>query len=406
MTYQECTEWMFTRLPMYQTQGASAYKKDLSNTLLLVNYLGNPEKKIKCIHVAGTNGKGSTSNFLASVYQEAGYRVGLYTSPHLVDFRERIRINGEKISEEYVCEFMIQHKLFFEENELSFFEMTVGLAFTFFDEKKVDLAIIEVGMGGRLDSTNIINPLVSVITNIGLDHTAFLGNTITAISKEKAGIIKPNTPVIIGEYTSQTKPVFISIAKEKQAPIYFASDLIQVTFPSDLKGAYQEQNKRTVLQTIELLNAQKEFFIAETVCKNGFLNVHRNTGFQGRWQQLQSNPKVICDTAHNKDGLAITLQQLTEETFTHLHLVIGFVNDKNLKELLPLFPKKATYYFCSPNNSRGLPPTLLADLASHFGLQGEVFNSVTAAYRNALKSAVTTDLIFVGGSTFVVAEIL
>lgn len=406
MNYQECTNWMFNKLPMYQTQGAIAYKKDLTNILLLSDYLGNPERKIKCIHVAGTNGKGSTSHFLASVFQEAGYRVGLYTSPHLIDFRERIRINGEKITEDFVCDFINKHEPFFEKNNLSFFEMTVGLAFNYFVNQNIDIAIIEVGLGGRLDSTNIISPLVSVITNIGLDHTAFLGTTLTQISREKAGIIKPKTPVVIGEYSDETKPVFIAKAKENNAEIYFASDLIQVTYPSDLIGNYQEQNKRTVLQTIHVINSQKQFYISESNIVKGFLRVSKNTGLKGRWQILQSNPKVICDTAHNQHGLKIVLKQLEEEIYNQLHLVIGFVNDKDLEKLLPLFPKKAHYYFCTPNNSRGIPSPFLAKKANQFGLKGSTFNSVSEAYQKALQSAAKEDVLFVGGSTFVVAEIV
>ena len=406
MNYHECTNWMFNKLPMYQTHGAIAYKKDLTNTLLLSDYLGNPERKIKCIHVAGTNGKGSTSHFLASVFQEAGYRVGLYTSPHLVDFRERIRINGEKITEDFVCDFINKHKPFFEKNNLSFFEMTVGLAFNYFVNQSIDIAIIEVGMGGRLDSTNIISPLVSVITNIGLDHTTFLGTTLTEISREKAGIIKPKTPVVIGEYSDETKPVFISKAKENNAEIYFASDLIQLTYPSDLVGNYQEQNKRTVLQTIHVINSQKQFYISESNIVKGFLSVSKNTGLKGRWQKLQSNPTVICDTAHNQHGLEIVLKQLEKEIHDQLHLVIGFVNDKDLEKLLPLFPKKAHYYFCSPNNSRGISSSVLAEKANQFGLKGSIFNSVSEAYQKALITATKKDVLFVGGSTFVVAEIV
>lgn len=276
MNYQETLDWMFSRLPMYQRQGASAYRKDLTNTLLLTEYLGNPHKNVKTIHVAGTNGKGSTSNMLASVLQEAGYKVGLYTSPHLRDFRERIKINGEDITEEYVITFFGKHKAFFEEHDLSFFEMTVGLAFEYFDTQKVDVAIIEVGMGGRLDSTNIITPLVSVITNIGLDHTQFLGNTLAEIASEKAGIIKKNIPVIIGEYTAETRPVFENKAKENESEIYFASDLIEQTPPSDLVGVYQEKNKKTVLQTLKVVQSQNHFTISEEAIQNGFLNVARN----------------------------------------------------------------------------------------------------------------------------------
>lgn len=391
---------------MYQRQGASAYRKDLTNTLLLTEYLGNPHKNVKTIHVAGTNGKGSTSNMLASVLQEAGYKVGLYTSPHLRDFRERIKINGEDITEEYVITFFGKHKAFFEEHDLSFFEMTVGLAFEYFDTQKVDVAIIEVGMGGRLDSTNIITPLVSVITNIGLDHTQFLGNTLAEIASEKAGIIKKNIPVIIGEYTAETRPVFENKAKENESEIYFASDLIQQTPLSDLVGVYQEKNKKTVLQTLKVLQSKKHFSISETSIRDGFLNVAKNTGFMGRWQVLQHNPKVICDTAHNKHGLEIVLDQLLKENYTNLHIVLGAVNDKDLDSVLPLFPKNAIYYFCKPDVPRGLEADVLQQKAKDFSLFGECYSSVKDAFEQAKKQALPTDVIFVGGSTFVVAEVV
>ena len=406
MNYAETLHWMFNQLPMYQNQGATAYKKDLTNTLILSEYLGNPERKIKTIHVAGTNGKGSTSHLLASVLQEAGYKVGLYTSPHLKDYRERIKINGENISEDFVCDFINEHKSFFEQNQLSFFEMTIGLAFDYFAKEAIDIAIIEVGMGGRLDSTNIITPLVSVITNIGLDHTQFLGDTLPLIAAEKAGIIKENIPVVIGEYTTETKPVFIEKAQNESTQIYFASELIDETFPSVLLGDYQVHNKKTVLQTIKILQEVSDFKITEENCRNGFLNVIKNTHLQGRWQVLQENPKVICDTAHNKDGLKIVLNQLQKEEFSKLHIVLGVVNDKDLAEILPLFPKDANYYFSKPNIPRGLDAAILQKEALEFGLIGEVFNSVRNAYEKALEVASSGDLIYIGGSTFVVAEIL
>jgi len=406
MNYSETLDWMFSQLPMYQKQGASAYKEDLTNTILLANHLNNPEKKIKTIHVAGTNGKGSTSHFLASILQEAGYKTGLYTSPHLKDFRERIKINGEDISEDFVVDFIASNKSFFEENQLSFFEMTVGLAFDYFRQENVDIAIIEVGLGGRLDSTNIISPLLSVITNIGLDHIQFLGNTIEKIAYEKAGIIKPKTPVVIGEYTFETKPVFESKAKETQSEIFFASELIQETYPSVLLGDYQVQNKKTVLQAIRVLQSQNQFKISEENITDGFWNVVKNTRLQGRWQQLGSHPKIICDTAHNKHGLEIVMKQLQREEFDTLHFVLGVVNDKDLDDVLPLFPKNAKYYFCKPNIPRGLEASILAKKAIIFGLNGKVFNSVTEAYEEARENASESDFIYIGGSTFVVAEIL
>lgn len=406
MNYKETLDWMFNKLPMYQTQGATAYRKDITNTVLLASHLGNPEKQLKCIHVAGTNGKGSTSHLLASVLQEAGYKVGLYTSPHLKDYRERIAINGEPISEEYVTNFINRNKAFFEANELSFFEMSVGLAFDYFTTSATDINIIEVGMGGRLDSTNIITPLVSVITNIGLDHTQFLGDTLEAIASEKAGIIKPNIPVVIGEYVTETKPVFIEKAKETHSDIYFASDLIVETYPSALIGDYQVQNKKTVLQVITVLQNQKKFTITEEAIKKGFLNVVENTHLQGRWQQLGENPKIICDTAHNSHGLKIVLNQLQNEIFDELHIVLGVVNDKNLDEILPLFPKDAKYYFCKPDIPRGLDSEILKAKAKENHLIGETYHSVSNAYQSAKKNAGSKDFIYVGGSTFVVAEIL
>lgn len=406
MNYKETLDWMFNKLPMYQTQGASAYRKDITNTVLLAKHLGNPERYLKCIHVAGTNGKGSTSHLLASVLQEAGYKVGLYTSPHLKDYRERITINGIPISEEYVCDFIKKNKAFFEANELSFFEMSVGLAFEYFVKQQTDINIIEVGMGGRLDSTNIITPLVSVITNIGLDHTQFLGDTLDAIAFEKAGIIKLNIPVVIGEYVNETKPVFLAKANEMHSEIYFASDLIAASYPSALLGDYQINNKKTVLQTLKILQDKKLLFVSETDIKNGFLNVIKNTGLQGRWQKLGENPTVICDTAHNAHGLKIVINQLKKEKYDQLHIVLGLVNDKNLTEILPLFPKNAIYYFCKPNILRGLDEIVLKEKAAEFNLVGQTYISVSKAYQAAKENAFVNDFIYVGGSTFVVAEIL
>ncbi|CAM3682969.1 bifunctional folylpolyglutamate synthase/dihydrofolate synthase [Flavobacterium chungbukense] len=405
MNYQETTEWMFNQLPMYQLQGASAYKEDLTNIKILAAHLGNPQNKLRCIHVAGTNGKGSTSHMLSSVLQEAGYKVGLYTSPHLKDFRERIKINSEEISEEFVIEFVAKHKSFFEANDMSFFEMTVGLAFDYFATEKTDIAIIEVGLGGRLDATNIITPLVSVITNIGLDHTQFLGNTLEAIAGEKAGIIKPNIPVVIGEYTDETKPVFLAKAEENNAPIYFASDLIDQIYLSDLIGDYQFHNKKTVQQTISILNNETDFKISNEQLTEGLLHVVKNTGLQGRWQQLGENPKIICDTAHNKHGLTVVMNQLKNEKYENLHIVFGVVNDKDLDSILPLFPKEATYYFCHPNSSRALPAEILQSEAKKHDLIGEKYNSVAIAFAEAKQNASENDFIYVGGSTFVVAEL-
>lgn len=410
MNYQETTHWMFNQLPMYQLQGASAYKKDLTNIKLLIHHLGNPQQNLKLIHIAGTNGKGSTSHMLASILSEAGYKVGLYTSPHLKDYRERIKIIDSKgsaeISENFVCDFIAKNKLFFESNDISFFEMSVGLAFDYFKKEQVDIAIIEVGMGGRLDATNIITPLISVITNIGLDHTQFLGNTLELVAIEKAGIIKPKTPVVIGEYSSETKNVFLAKAKEKNSEIYFASDLITKTYSSDLLGDYQTLNKKTVIQTIEILNKQTSFPISPSNIKNGLLNVVKNTKLQGRWQQISEFPKIICDTAHNKEGLEIVFNQIQKETFEKLHIVFGVVNDKNLDSILPLLPKNAIYYFSKPNNPRGLDASILFEKAKEYNLIGNAYNSITEAYKAAIEKAKPSDFIYIGGSTFVVAEIV
>ena len=406
MNYPETLNWLFNQLPMYQLQGASAYKKDLTNVHLLMDYLGNPESKLQCIHVAGTNGKGSSSHMLASILQEAGYKVGLYTSPHLKDFRERIKINGVMIPEYFVCDFVNQHQSFFEANDMSFFEMSVGLAFDYFAKEKIDIAVIEVGMGGRLDATNIITPLVSVITNIGLDHTQFLGNTLSAVATEKAGIIKSNIPVVIGEYTPETQPVFLAKAKENKSDLYFASDLITTSYTSDLIGDYQVHNTKTVIQTLTVLNQYTAFQTTESHWKKGLAQVVKNTGLQGRWQQLGESPKIICDTAHNTHGLKIVLNQIQKEPFNQLHFVLGVVNDKDLDEVLPLFPKNAIYYFCKPNILRGLEATILAQKATQFGLTGKIYNSVSDAYGKAKQNAQPTDFIYVGGSTFVVVEIL
>ena len=404
MTYKETTDWMFSQLPMFQMQGASAYKKDLTNTHLLVEHLQHPETKFKSIHVAGTNGKGSTSSMIASILQEAGYKVGLYTSPHLKDFRERIRINGEMISEDFVVDFISENKSFFKANQLSFFEMTVGLAFDYFAKEQVDIAVIEVGMGGRLDSTNVITPLVSVITNIGFDHTQFLGDTLPKIAAEKAGIIKSNIPVVIGEYSEETKPVFLDKAKFENTPIYFAQDNPEVVYQCALLGDYQVYNKKTVLQAIKLLQAH--FAIDESHIIKGFKNVIQNTGLLGRWQILDKAPFTICDTAHNSHGLKIVLNQIQKYSFETLHVVLGVVNDKDLDSILPLFPKNAKYYFCKPNVPRGLDAEILKQKASDFGLFGKVFDSVSNAYEEALKIATKSDFIYIGGSTFVVAEIV
>ena len=390
---------------MYQRIGAAAYKVDVSNTLKLMAHLKEPQSSFKSVHVAGTNGKGSTSHMLASVLQDAGYKVGLYTSPHLKDFRERIKLNGKMIPEQKVVDFVENHRSFFEENQLSFFEMTVGLAFDYFKNEKVDIAIIEVGLGGRLDSTNVINPEVSVITNIGLDHTQFLGTTLAEIASEKAGIIKSKIPVVIGEAKPETTAVFIDKARKEKSPILFVEEEELPEFKTDLLGNYQIKNYKTAYATLGVLK-QKGWGISNKNIENGFLNVVKNTGLQGRWQLLNKSPKVICDTAHNIEGLSLVLNQLKKEDFDQMHIVLGVVADKNLDAILPLFPKNAIYYFCKPAVIRGLAEAKLQQKARAYELIGASYVSVSEAYKSAMTAAKTKDLIFIGGSTFVVAEIL
>lgn len=405
MNYQDTINWMFQQLPMYQNKGKTAFRKDLTNTLKLSQHLGRPHTKFKSIHVAGTNGKGSTSHMLASILQEAGYKVGLYTSPHLRDFRERIRINGKVVSKQFVIGFIKRNKSFFEANNLSFFEMTVGMAFDYIAKQKVDIAVVEVGLGGRLDSTNIITPELSVITNIGFDHVQFLGDTLEKIAAEKAGVIKDNIPVVIGETQPETQPVFKEKAKLTNSDIYFADQLIENILESDLKGAYQKHNIKTVIQSVTVLR-KSGYQISDKALKKGLLNVIQNTGLQGRWQILGERPKVICDTAHNKEGLSFVLQQLQLETYDKLHIVFGVVKDKDIDSILSLFPKNASYYFCKPNVPRGLDADKLQSVFNENGLKGNVYNSVEEAMAMAIAEANKEDLIYVGGSTYVVAEII
>lgn len=406
MTYTETLHWMFEKLPMYQRQGKTAFKKDLTNTLAFTEELKNPEQKFKSIHVAGTNGKGSVSHMLASVLQTSGYKVGLYTSPHLKDFRERIKINGEHIPKTSVVDFISLHKTFLEAQNLSFFEMTVGMAFDYFAAEKVDIAIIEVGMGGRLDSTNVITPLLSVITNIGMDHTAFLGDSLEKIAAEKAGIIKKDIPVVIGETTPETKPVFLTKAKAENAPIHFAEEWTSPLPNCDLKGSYQQFNLKTCLKSLEVLNTLDGWTISKTAVKKGLAEVKTNTKLRGRWEVLGEHPKIIADTAHNKEGLALVLEQVLKEKFRDLHIVLGVVNDKDLDSILPLFPKTAIYYFSKPNIPRGKEATELYHKAKEFSLFGKAFTTVENALKAAQRAAKKEDVIFVGGSTFTVAEIL
>jgi len=403
VTYKETLNWMFTQLPMYQQKGSSALKNKLDNIENFALQLGNPEKKFKSIHVAGTNGKGSSCHMLASILQEAGYNTGLYTSPHLKDFRERIKINGKKVNKEFVKDFIGTHRPFFEYNHLSFFEMTVGMAFDFFAKEKVDIAIIEVGLGGRLDSTNIIAPEVSLITNIGLDHTEILGNTLEKIAMEKAGIIKRNTPVVISEKQLETEMIFKLIANQRKSNIIFSDEKEYENHETDLLGGYQRHNIKGVLATLEQL---KEFKIDPEHIRKGLLAVVSNTGLLGRWQVLAQKPTIICDTAHNKEGLKLVLKQILKQKFEELHLVLGFVNDKNLSDILPLFPQNASYYFVKPNVPRGLDAKKLKALAEGFKLKGEVYSSVKKGLEKAKTQAKNRDFIYVGGSTFVVAEVV
>lgn len=403
MTYKETLDWMFTQLPMYQNKGKVAFNGKMDGINSFSSQLNNPHKKFKSIHVAGTNGKGSSSHMLASVLQEGGYKVGLYTSPHLKDFRERIRINGKKIGKKWVIDFIDENQSFFKKNKLSFFEMTVGMAFSYFSKENVDIAIIEVGLGGRLDSTNIITPEVSLITNIGLDHTDLLGDTLSKIAYEKAGIIKENVPVVISEFNEETAPVFKHTAKQLNAAIIFAEDKTYLDYKIGLLGSYQKKNIKGVLAT---LNELIGFNINEQHIVQGLEKVVENTSLMGRWQQIGSNPKIFCDTAHNKEGLSIVINQLLEQEYKQLHVVIGFVKDKDISAILPLLPTNAIYYFCKPKISRGLDEELLLKRSVQFNLRGASYKSVNKALKAAKKQASKDDFIFVGGSNFVVAEVL
>ncbi len=428
MNYQETIHYLFESLPMYQRIGAAAYKADLENTNAPMDVVKHPYRNFKSIHVAGTNGKGSVSHLLASIFQEAGYKVGLYTSPHLTDFRERIRINGIPISKDAVCEFVEKYKSDFERIKPSFFEMTVGMAFDYFSNEKVDIAIIEVGMGGRLDSTNVITPILSIITNIGLDHTQFLGSSLSQIAFEKAGIIKQNIPVVIGETNPESKQVFDHKAKECSSIINYAENLVEIediephsifvrkmvarinsktiSIESPLAGDYQIQNIATVLSSIEIINSNSLFSITNNSLIDGIKNVIINTGFKGRWQKIQENPLIICDTGHNFHGLSMTIPKLMKIPCTQLHIVLGTVNDKNINEILTLFPKNAIYYFCKANIPRALDSDELREKAILVGLNGKSYISVEEAIKSAMNLAQKSDIIFIGGSTFVVADAL
>ena len=403
MTYRQTLDWMFARLPMYQLRGAEAYHAKLEPSFLFADYLGNPQTRFKSIHVAGTNGKGSSSHMLASVLQEAGYKVGLYTSPHLKDFRERIRIDGQPVMEDFVVSFIDRHKAYLEKAGLSFFEMTVGMAYAWFAEQAVDIAVVEVGMGGRLDATNIITPEVCLITNIGLDHTEFLGTTLPRIAGEKAGIIKEGVPVVISETQPETTGVFRQVAAARQAPIWFADQMELPPYETSLLGDYQAQNIKGVLAVLQVLEG---FSVSGEATRRGLLKVVENTGLLGRWQQLRDRPRVICDTAHNREGLERVMRQLLRQPYRELHLVLGFVKDKDLEGIMPLFPKDARYYLSRPNLPRGMDLDRLEGAFRDRGLAYHRFDRIGDAYSAALQAAGPDDLIFVGGSNFTVAEVL
>ena len=425
--YNEAIEYLYTRLPMFTRDGASAFKKDLDNTIKLCAALDNPQQKFKTLHIAGTNGKGSTSHMLAAILAEAGYKTGLYTSPHLLDFRERIRVDGQLCEKEFVVDFVNTYRELIEEVCPSFFEITVAMAFDYFEKNKVDIAVIEVGLGGRLDSTNIIQPVLSVITNIGFDHMNLLGNTLAEIAAEKAGIIKKNTPVVISEYAEETASVFLNKAQLEQAPLQFASDIYHtkmlkvdqdyltvqavdaagysVDYQLDLKGSYQVKNLAGVLLAVDELRKQG-FEISEQHVYRALTKVQKATGIQGRWQQLSKDPFVICDTGHNEDGIHEVLKNLATTTYDKLHFVIGAMRDKDLSHMLPYLPKDAIYYFSAPDMPRAMPADLLRKEALEFGLVGLDYPSVNAAFDAAKAAYRKGNLIFVGGSNFVVAEVL
>ena len=402
-TYEQVRAWLYEQLPMYQRQGASAYKPGLEKMYAFMTYLGNPHQAFSSIHVAGTNGKGSTGHMITSVLMEAGYAVGLYTSPHLKDFSERIRINGIAIETTFVVSFVQEHKDYFLEAQLSFFELTVGMSFAYFKEQQIDFAIVEVGLGGRLDATNIISPIIAVITNIGFDHMQFLGDTLEAIAIEKAGIIKKNIPVVIGETQEETTAVFKTTANDLKASVTWADTVEVKKYQTDLNGLYQEMNKQTAvvaLQTLHLDQLQEEHI------RIGLQKVVSNTHLQGRWQMLDKDPLIVADVTHNAAGFAYVIDQINQTTYDKLHLVLGFVKDKNLELIFSLLPRDAAYYFCAPNIGRAEDTSVLMKLAEKYTLNAAAFESVDIAYKSATKNAEYNDFIYVGGSTFVVAEIL
>lgn len=424
MNYQEAKDYLYNQTPMFQKVGKSAYKAGLSNTIALDEHFGHPHKKFKTVHIGGTNGKGSCAHLIASILQESGYKVGLYTSPHLIDFRERIKVNGEMISEDYVIEFIDKERSFFEPLQPSFFEIATAMAYKYFADKEIDVAVVEVGLGGRLDCTNIVNPVLSIITNISKDHTNLLGKTTHEIAYEKAGIIKRNKPIIIGEYTSTTKKVFDQIAKNLNAPIVYASDKRFITdfrlYPDGhigvvlpwfsvlycpLGGLYQSKNINTVLCAIELLKEKFSKINSECV-ERGVSNVIKNTGLMGRWQCVNKSPRVFCDTGHNVGGFEYLSEQIKSQKYNKLRIVLGMVNDKDINGVLSLLPGKAIYYFCQASVDRALNHEQLKSIAFKHNLHGESYSSVEEAYKKALADSDKNDFIFVGGSTFVVADLL
>lgn len=424
MNYKETLDWLFAQLPMYQREGKAAYKANLDNTLKLDEYFHAPHHSFQTIHVGGTNGKGSVSHMLASILQEAGYKTGLYTSPHLKDFRERIKINGEMISEAYVVDFVEQNKELFAEVRPSFFEMTVAMAFKYFADQHVDIAVIEVGLGGRLDSTNIITPLVSIITNISFDHMALLGDTLEKIAGEKAGIIKPGIPAIVGTRDKETDFVFEQKARECETTLHFASDeweteylpgnIYNLTktdgtrFPElhpELRGLYQRKNIPAVLEAVLALR-EKGLHIPDKAVYDGIARVITNTGLLGRWQVLNQSPYTVCDTGHNIDGLTEITRQLKTCNYKRLHFVIGMVNDKDVDSVLGILPRDAVYYFCKASIPRAMDENVLTEKAVRHGLHGTTYPTVAEAYAAAREAAAPEDMIYVGGSTFVVAEVI
>ena len=408
MNYKDTLDYLYNSAPLFQQIGAGAYKEGLENTWALDEHFGHPHRSFRSIHIAGTNGKGSCSHTLAAILQEAGYKVGLYTSPHLIDFRERIRVNGQPVPEAYVIRFVEDERAFFEPLHPSFFELTTAMAFRYFAEEKVDVAVVEVGLGGRLDCTNIIRPDLCIITNISLDHVQFLGDTLEKIAGEKAGIIKPGIPVVIGETTPETRSVFQKKAEEVGAPIHFAEEEVKEVHPDweyELKGLYQEKNRRTLWAALPLLQ-EEGYRIAESDIQAGFAHVVELTGLMGRWQKLQEHPTVVCDTGHNVGGIQYIAEQLRRQVFRRLHIVIGMVNDKDVRGVLALLPREATYYFTQASVKRALPAGQLARLAAEAGLQGTCYPDVPSAVRAAQKESLPEDFIFVGGSSFIVADLL